>query len=680
MVQADPGTQLSKGQQIRHGRHPFLEVDNSTYGPAIFYASAAVQSFTRDNRLLPEMLWVLSIQLLSLAMLFGVLRLHLRSRWLYYAFVLAQLLIYPRFHKYFIVLPVALVALALHRSANPGRNSGLVCGLLAGVAILFRLDLGLFVAIACSLALIAGSSKRAWIRHVRYQIASTILVLLPWLLFLSLRGNLIEIASETLVNSRIVSRGLSLGPPRLRAGVGLLSANHSTLVLFAVAVLLPLLGLATAWIWHRHRTRRGHQSDPRRLPVLIGLSIYSGLASVSALYRPDISHIKQALVGSLIVGALAVDVLVEIWKLRGAQTWQLRGVWCTAMGLALITLVPARSISWGRLNPESMAERLASWQWSAEEGVRRIASPTESSQQHTSRVLVAKVIQEVRELTEPGEPVLFLPFLAQAYYFAERGFDVPFGWFVPGRFSRDGGAERFIQRLDRTRIVVDQFGHGFDGRENRTPRVYAREVMEHIYEEYAIHRVVGPYVILRREPWGPSGGAPFSATSTSAPVSKRSSCESVGLKLTSVNTLPKTSKTPRRMPRGGNLYLRFRRCAKNPRCEPTSIQLRPLAATDPSLLSATPRTGWRGRRPVWLLDTSAVPPGKYSILLGSSADCPFLPDLAPVDTGARIEVFEDLDGRSPRENSRVGTSSALQQTPDSTEDPGSRLRAGRAPS
>ena len=39
----DMGSQLTKGMEILHGRHPFLEVDSGVYGPAIFYLSALGQ-------------------------------------------------------------------------------------------------------------------------------------------------------------------------------------------------------------------------------------------------------------------------------------------------------------------------------------------------------------------------------------------------------------------------------------------------------------------------------------------------------------------------------------------------------------------------------------------------------------------------------------------------------------
>lgn len=532
----DAGSQLSKGQQILFGLHPWAHVDSSVYGPAVFYLSALAQSLS-SGRLIGEITLVFLGYSASFLLLYGILDRRSEQKTLALVFLLVALAAIPNFHKYHVLLPQAVFLYGLHRAGTAIRSDRV--GLLLAVACCgagaFRLDFGIYGAIAATCFLVLHT-RRFGIGRVSRVLAKFLLWSLlfcsPWIAFLAWSANLPDVAVTTFRTARGVVDGLSVPLPEYRSQVSALEPRNALVLLYRFFTALPL-GVFVLEFVSLVRRQRSRPESPSTLPgapaFLLSAALFAALVNLQASHRIDLSHLKQSLPSSLFVLFLVVD---RHWPrpfaLRPLASGSALAGMAALVAAMLVGLSHPKLTSREADSFERVRNTVSSWMLTRPEGLRRMSQSD-----------LAAVLRRVREVTAATDEVLYLPYLSQAYYFSERHFGTPFGWWNPGRFHAVGSQRRFVAAMRSTRVVVDQPGFTFDRDPARNARAYAPKVMRHIYATYGLFEVIADFTLSsrHRELWTRSGRfdlelTEWSLESETAPRSCRDSA------IAALNTLP----------------------------------------------------------------------------------------------------------------------------------------------
>jgi hypothetical protein len=604
----DMGSQLSKGQQIRFGLHPFVDVDSSVYGPAIFYISALAQAVSGE-RVLAEVLVAFAGFVISYLLLFITLGRRTGSSWLLLVYGLLAVIAIPKFHKYHVLLPQALFLYGLDRALMMARRRQAALGLAVACVLagLFRIDFGAYCVLVSVVMIVvrnAARGARAVLEGVAVLLVSGLLLISPWLVFLALAGDLPEIVPTSLATGAGVLHGLDTPLPPYQLAQSPLTGSNVLFILFWLFQLVPvavLAGLLASRLRQkvRHRDQAADNDN-----LFLGLTaVFALLVYLQASYRIDLEHVRQGLPASLFVLFLVlarwrprlaalprpgrVAIVLGLLGLAGAL----------ALGLAHWRLTRASSYA-----PARWRQAAASWYLPRAEVLARGSTD------------LTRALQRARALTGPEEPILVLPYYPNAYYFAGRHFSTPFGWLNPGRFQRPGTLQRFYAGLASTDLVIDDPGFSFDGMDSRNARSYAPELMQHIYSRWGIFEVNGSFVLLSRRPsiWYEHGryGLALKPIELGTVTIEQVDQQGLPCPIAAINTLAVQSGAVWVMPCGAGLMLEPRDCAE------TGHAIAGLLGSD-RFYAVT----WRGK-PAWfdrvepfgLVATAGVPPGDYRLV------------------------------------------------------------------
>ncbi|MEQ8857301.1 MAG: hypothetical protein RIC56_01515 [Pseudomonadales bacterium] len=616
------GSQLSKGFAILNGRHPFVEIDSSVYGPAIFYLSALAQSVTPESPA-GELILIICGYGVAYALMFWTLRARVPNPVLLGLFVLACLLTLPAFHKYHVVLAPAIFLACLQMASR--RHSAVATGawLGAGSALagLFRLDFGAYCVIASLAFLIASRNvddRKPLGSSVAALFAVGALIAGPWALYLLIAVGPLESMSRFAETTAGVYTGLAKPLPDL-VTTAPLSAGNRLVVSYWSMKLLPLLVIVFVVI-------RSFLSGPRTPESLRGQAFLLSSALACALFylqashRIDLNHVQQVFAPVALVAMIGV-----------ATAWA-GGYRTTAASLLAFLLVGTLTAAVdGRLldvpgyAPDRIVRVVGGWRMSKADIVRVTSerSPTGGNP--------AYGIRRARETTSVGDAVLFLPYAAQSYYFADRLFDTPFGWLNPGRFLRPGAEQRFIDAMVDTVFIADVPRFSFDGLAERNMRHYAPRLTRHIYAGYGIFDVATPYVLLSNDPDVLMHRGRYTFTLVRISAEPRFESAAAGTPadapgvVSTVNTLPPELAAgfrPAPVPWKGGLLLGLRRSRGGPdkdACAALVAQAgsRSYAVADRDGFPAA----WSKIGAFDLIDTRNVEPGRYDLIIAPMAGC-----------------------------------------------------------
>ncbi len=644
MHNPDAGSQLSKGQQILFGFHPWAHVDSSVYGPAIFYLSALAQACS-GGRLLPEMLLILGGYLASYLLFFSTFSARSDRRGLLLLFALLALIAFPRFHKYHVLLPQAVFLYSLHRATMISSPVKCAIRLAIGCVIagVFRIDFGAYCVLASILFLLlryAPSGTRPCTRAVGVLLATGLLLVSPWLLFLTSAADLGEIAVNSYQMTLGLTDGLKKPLPPYQPALSPLSPDNALILYYWFFMATPLVILAVVFLRWRHPakapggTRKAIGADDLYLLVA---AVFATLVNLQASHRIDLSHLKQSLPSSLFVLFLGL----AHWCPR-MSSMRVAGRSVSLVGIALLCgflgygLVDQNLLQREAYSAARWRGTLSSWKLTRSVALEEaIAKPGISA--------LPGVLQRVRQLTTREDAVLFIPYLSQAYYFTRRHFATAFGWWHPGRFRTAGSQQEFIDAMETTGLIVDQPAFSFDQMPERNARAYAPQVMRHIYSTYGLFDVVGGFVFLSREPqiWERHGHYELDLRAQELPAGQEAGrCGSTGYEIHHINTLSITAwERSVSLPHGTGLLLTAEQCADSPRSGGGCPAVGLLAETGLVFVVSSngrpvslPRLGPRA-----LIDTRTVPPGKYRLvqLPCPTSQVPTRPlGLAPYETSS----------------------------------------------
>ena len=557
--QIDPGDQLTKGMLILKGRHPYIHILSSVYGPLVYYLSALGQWLFPD-RLTGELTLIFCGYTLAYFLLFLTFLREGGTRWTFFLFVLVGMASFPRFHKYYILLGPAVMFYALHK-ASRSDGAGHVVFILAAASALtgfFRLDYGAY-SVFCSILFLAARFRNRGPLTIAKMVTAYCCIGLalaaPWLVYLAWQGDFFEILKNVFAASHGVMAGMAKALPPYDFTRPSLNPSNRLFLTYWFLKLAPLVILACfageRWLGTRRKAPVKWRPQDYFLATAAALSF---LFYLQASHRIDISHVRQCAVPVMFVVLLYFSNLVTR---RFSERLALRLCCNTALTMVAVFLVislhPPCLLKKRTYSPGNVSKKIASWNLTRQKAV-------ETGAKRSRNEAFAKVLYRTRQLTGPDDAVLFTPFMPQAYYFADRQFKPFFAWWHPGRFFMSGSQERYIESLEGTVLIVDQPEFDFDDSNALNARTYAPKVIRYIYSNYGICQVVGPYVVLAGKPviWQQYGRYDLGTILLSAPGQIIKAEKDGHQYVTSVNTLPADMIAPGEaisLPHGAGLLL-----------------------------------------------------------------------------------------------------------------------------
>jgi hypothetical protein len=488
---ADQGVQLSIAQQIINGMHPFVDMAGGGYGPLVFYGSALGQ-YVSGYRLVGEVAVIVLGYALAYMLLF-YLSIRLSKSWVLSAILLVFLVfLMPRFYKYYIVLAPAATATALYVYLGSQKSSGIVA-LAFGVAItgMYRLDFGFHALVVSSIAIFLkqkGNIRLACKDFGRLTLSGLVFAF-PWLLFLALKGNLIHIFCDIVVNSTQLSSGLALPAPRFDFRHGILSQGNLFPFQFWFVFSIPLM--AVGLMAFRWRVIEDNEKY-----FVICVSLFSIMIFSQALHRSDYPHFLQVIALSFVIAGWMIRNLCEIILSKKLSFWG----FVSCLTLAVFVWAESSFIdSFHKTNPIPIRQKLGQLPEKINHYLLSRSELRDLFRQRSRRHWKRRVVDYVYNNTSEKDYVLFLPFVPQLYYFSERSYETPAGVFFPGMFPTTESQVNFTEKMANTSLVVDLPGLSFDGRPERNARYYAPKIMEHIYRNYKRVKRFGPANVLVRK-------------------------------------------------------------------------------------------------------------------------------------------------------------------------------------
>lgn len=477
IINRDMGNQLSKGWMITQGIHPYIDYANSIYGPLVFYTSATVM-WLADDTLIGEVALVLAGWMAAYLLFFALCLKLVPYRMLALMWLGIALVIMPVFYKYYILLAPMLVATAMFFYSHACiQRPYTVTGLLAlamVIAGLYRIDAGAYAcaSIGVLMLLLHHRQPARLVKHGVLFAGTGLLLVLPYLIFALVKsGNATGLLWQFIDTARGTSSGLALEAPQWQFASGIFTRQNSFALFYRTGLVLPWVTAAFA-LWSLRRA-----DAEQRMPYarVIALSVLAALFFIQATHRSDISHWQQAFIPQLLLMAWLLDALAQ--RCRHA-----RPMMFIAPLLVAVLVLPLHSRSLATVKhhlrqPSALAYTLDSLTWPLPTLLERL------SQQDNDAGELARIARTVRQHTDTGEAVLFLPYQPQMYFFSQRHFATEYGWLHPGRFATEAQQNTFADSmLDNAAMVVVWRQHCFDGMPERCFNHYGKHIV-HMLEK-----------------------------------------------------------------------------------------------------------------------------------------------------------------------------------------------------
>lgn len=236
------------------------------------------------------------------------------------AVALLNILVSPRSYSYPKVLLYGLAGCAIVAvAARASRVRLLMAGALIAVAFLMRHDHGLYIGVACAVALLLSAASPADVVRRGAIVGGTVAVLLtPWAAWVQYYQGLIPyFRTGIAVSRREADISLLRDWPRLQPSAGLTTAN-SEAWLFYLFYLLPIACLIAA-VWRRVTQR---ERWPGESAAVAALSILALAADAGFLRNPLATRLPDASVPACLLGAWLIGR--ALWSQTTARSVRLQ--------------------------------------------------------------------------------------------------------------------------------------------------------------------------------------------------------------------------------------------------------------------------------------------------------------------------------------------------------------------
>jgi hypothetical protein len=473
----DHGFQLALGRQVLLGKLPYVDLF-FYYGPLAAYTSAAGFYFT-DGPLAEIVICCIGYALAA-----GFAGLAVRRHTSFFVSLLvvaAMLLLLSRFYKWYYWCFPALVLFLLDRSFSKPeahRRHAVALGCAAGIAALYRLDLGLACAVLAGVVWVA-SALRLDPRRLRQLPSLVVAGLAPmslWLLFLLSQGGAAAVRDyfRFTCEGAVSTVSLIHSPIPDVDWARPFSSRSQVALAFRVVPAIYVLCLVHCAV---HLVRR--RSEPERLLVLGAAALGGAGLYPQAMHASEQQHLLQTL--ALLPACLA---LIS-WDLLALRNLGLR-LSVSACGLVLLFMLAQirGGFDLGPLleGPERKLENLARARWTKP----------------------LKPITVTESIALPGQTVLVLPrpgdaYPTQIYAWIHRPMAGIFSFYEAGFFTDDYWRLRNYREILRNPPAVviaapDVFRARGSGGAAYLPEIYAF-VREH-YTDVVLSE--NGWIVLRR--------------------------------------------------------------------------------------------------------------------------------------------------------------------------------------
>lgn len=405
--------------------------------------------------------------------------------------LLAPGVYYARYINFFTLLNI----LAFFRALR-GPGGVFLLGLVGGLTVLFRQDLGLAVlGVGGVCLLLAGPSHtrpHGGSRAASLGLLSTgaALVLVPWVLYYYAHSVLGEILRLHLNASAGGYQKMSLPYPRplelaAEGRWGELAVFYAPPLVFA--------GMGGLLLW---RFWRRAFASPE--VVLTYITFVALLMFHQAIWRTAVENHVKVIAPILLLGAFLISRgASELWSLwRGRRRSWLAGAACI-VGWGLLTAGPAL-YAWEMLSRHGFTVGAISVLKSPSKEFR--LGPAHAYMQPELVDATVALVQYIQAHTSRWEPVYVLPFAPMLYFLTDRPNPSFFEWVLPAEPLIYPDLERRIRTdLDRSRpayLVFEDFP--LDGKEDRRFRNYASGVYRYLTDHFAIVARFGDFQVWRR--------------------------------------------------------------------------------------------------------------------------------------------------------------------------------------
>ena len=492
LANSDHGYQLSLARLITLGAFPYVDLIFH-YGPLVAWTSALALWWS--GGLIGETVVCAAGYAAALACLASAAR--ARIGWIAgWAVPLVALLFLARFYKWYFWLFPAVTLLLFHRylkseSAPPERGL-FMAGLTAGFCALYRLDLGLVLAVFWGIVALTG---RRGLIQARFAAAGLRVAagfaapMAAWLLVLAAVGGAEAVASyaaATLDGGTGVVSGWSRGPAPFDAGAPFSPASGLRIALWIVPLCF-VAGLVLGG-WRSLRGPDERQADAR---FLAGASLLGIGLLPQAFYRADGHHLLQALSPFFVVAPLLVRQLLH--ELAGrAPGWKNLGRAAVAAAV-LATVVAAVAIRpFGARDLAPIASN----------GFERLAELARGLTAQPRDPLAA-AIRELSSTVPESARILVIPWTTcQVYFFAERSMSGMFNMYAPHILDDPAWRRRNLEQIRAHPPAAVLVAAGFLNPRSKPARVFRSfqpeldGYLRSNYTEVGFRR--GPLQILRR--------------------------------------------------------------------------------------------------------------------------------------------------------------------------------------
>jgi hypothetical protein len=373
------------------------------------------------------------------------------------------------------------------------RSWCVLSGITAGVSVLYSQEFGIAFLLAAAVGFVIRRDRRA---ALIFGVGLTAVVA-PTLGYYAVHGALGPMLHDIATYPGYVMAGYANLPfppllPSLPLNLSEFGSQGSAALRLAYAVPAACVAglVVSAGIsrldWRRplaslQEIAEGLARDPVRLTVFL-LALFGLVSFRSALGRSDLSHVRAAMPGAVVVLCVGVDRAMDLWRSGGGRR---------LLAASRIALLLAFILLGGFLQTSTPLENSIRSVRLAKNLLRFEHRPAGSEH-------IEQVVRWVEINTAPGEPVLFLPNDAAYYYLTDRPNPIRFvlGHQIAGTDHRREVLSDLRSRppryivWDHDALVVDEIPEG---------QVFGDEIMRFFEANYVGELHLGTVEILRRK-------------------------------------------------------------------------------------------------------------------------------------------------------------------------------------
>jgi hypothetical protein len=437
---------LSRGRQILLGELPVRDFfDPGT--PLLSFASAAALAVSGHN-LLGEAVLTITLVALGAALTFSVAARTSRSVLLALLATFIAVVLFPRLYNYPKVFLYPLALASVWYYANRRTTAALILlGVVTAIATLLRLDHGLYIATAVTVALVLanlGQLRMLPAAFARVAAAGAALVL-PFFIFVQLTVGIPSFLADTRAQQASVASARVLALP-FTATAGVLNPANAMAWLYYATVLLPVVSLVILLL----RWRRGKLEPAERITIAAAIVVCLIIQQTLMRGSPD-SRLPDV-AGPTVV--LAAWVTATVVRAAQGRTRLVAGVAVSLLWLATLWSATTFGETGERLVASGIPAGLASTaerfrqvsQWMQMRPIDYYAPPDSTG--------VRALTRYVLECTRPADRILAGSFEPQIFFYAERAFAGGLPYLKGGWHQSREAQELTVERMRRQRVPL----------------------------------------------------------------------------------------------------------------------------------------------------------------------------------------------------------------------------------